>query len=127
VEAPPNDPEDWSEQWQSYLHATADDVLADDVLADDVLTDDVLDLGEAGPEEGAPGFRRLRRSAAGAVVGAGLLGLEQALYGERPKEEVVAEAESDDPHRDRSVFDPDDPGSATIALVVDPPPDPGGT
>jgi len=123
VEAPPNDPEDWSdEQWQAYLHATTDDVPADGVPADDVL-----DLGEAGPEEGAAGFRKLRRSAAGAVVGAGLLGLEQALYGERPKEEVVAEAESDDPHRDRSVFDPDDPGSATIALVVDPPPDPGGT
>jgi hypothetical protein len=50
-----------------------------------------------------------------------MLGLDQALYGERPKEEVVAEAESDDPDRDRSVFDPDDPGASVIALAPDPP------
>lgn len=107
VEAPPNDPEDWSdEEWQAYLQATADDTP---------------DLGVAGPDEGATAFRKLRASAAGSVVGAGMMGLEQALYGERPKDEVVAEAESDDPHRDRSVFDPEDPRSATIAIVADPP------
>ena len=108
MEAPPNDPEDWTdEEWQAYLLATADDDT---------------EIGVAGPEEGATGFRKLKASAAGSVVGAGMMGLEQALYGERPKEEVVAEAESDDPYRDRSVYDPDDPRSATISLVVDPPP-----
>jgi hypothetical protein len=106
VEAPPNDPEDWTdEEWQAYLSATAHDAA---------------DVGDVAPEAGATGFRKLKASAAGSVVGAGMMGLEQALYGERPKEEVVAEAASDDPHRDRSVFDPDDPGSATISLVVDP-------
>ena len=112
VEAPPNDPEDWTdEEWQAYLLATADDAT---------------DVGVAIPEGGATGFRRVKASAAGSVVGAGMMGLEQALYGERPKEEVVAEAESDDPYRDRSVFDPEDPGSATISLVVDPPSGPDG-
>jgi hypothetical protein len=108
VEAPPNDPEDWTdEEWQAYLAATANEVT---------------DLGVATPEQGATGFRKLKGSTAGSVVGAGLMGLEQAMYGERPKEEVVAEAESDDPYRDSSVFDPDDPGSSTLSLVVDPPP-----
>jgi hypothetical protein len=109
VDTPPNDPEDWTDdEWQEYLLATAGDAA---------------EIGGAGPTEGATGFRKLKASAAGSVVGAGMMGLEQALYGERPKEEVVAEAESDDPYRDRSVYDPDDPGSATISLVVDLPPD----
>jgi hypothetical protein len=108
VDAPPNDPEEWSdEEWQEYLRATADGSA---------------DSDPGSVEVGAPGYRRLKASAAGSVVGAGMMGLEQALYGERPKEEVVAEAESDDPDRDRSVFDPDDPRNATIALVVEPPP-----
>lgn len=107
MDAPPNDPEDWTdEEWQAYLAATADDAT---------------DLGAAGAANGATGFRKLKASAAGSVIGAGMMGLQQALYGDRPKEEVVAEAESDDPNRDRSVFDPDDPGSATISLSVDPP------
>ena len=49
-----------------------------------------------------------------------MLGVEQAIYGERPKEEVVVEADSDDPDRDASLFDPDDPRAATLSLVVDP-------
>ena len=108
VDAPPDDPEEWSdEQWQAYLQATADTEA---------------DLDAAGPAEGATGFRKLKSSAAGAIAAAGMLGIEQALFGERPKEEVVAEAESDDPDRDRSHFDRDDPASATISLVADPPP-----
>jgi cytosine/adenosine deaminase-related metal-dependent hydrolase len=101
VDDPPLDADDWTdEQWQAYLRASETDH----------------------PEVGATVFRRVKQSGAGAVIGAGMLGLEQALYGERPKEEVVAEAESDDPGRDRSVFDPDDPGSAVISLAIDPPP-----
>ena len=103
---------EWTdEEWQAYLRATADGEA---------------DLGEAGAEEGATGFRKLRGSGPGSVIGAGMMGLEQALYGERPKEEVVAEAESDDPDRDRSHFDPDDPRSATISIVAEPPRPAGG-
>ena len=116
VQAPPNDPDDWSaEEWQEYLQATAAEAEAG-TEGDDA----------AGAEEGAGRFRRLKASAGGAVMGAALLGIEQALYGERPSAEVVAEAESDDPDRDLSLFDPDDPRSATLSLVVDPPPDADG-
>ena len=111
VEAPPNDPDDWSaEEWQDYLQATAADAEAG-AEADEATA----------AEEGAGRFRRMKASAGGAVMGAALLGIEQALYGERPSAEVVAEAESDDPDRDLSLFDPDDPRSATLSLVVDPP------
>ena len=109
VEAPPNDPDDWSaEEWQEYLQSTAADAEADAAE-------------ETAAEEGAGRFRKLKASAGGAVMGAALLGIEQALYGERPSAEVVAEAESDDPDRDLSLFDPDDPRSATLSLVIDPP------
>ena len=103
MEAPPRDPDDWTdEQWQAYLAATAEAPDSD------------------AASQGALGFRKLKASAGGSVVGAAMMGIEQALYGEKAKEEVVAEAESDDPEGELSSFDPDDPGSATIALVADP-------
>jgi hypothetical protein len=108
VDATPLDPDDWTdEQWQEHLQATADGDLGDDAPARE--------------GEGAPGFRRLRGSGAGAVFGAAMQGLEQALYGERPKEEIVAESGSDDPDRERSTFDPDDPESSIISLAAEPP------
>ncbi|HEY6532537.1 MAG TPA: hypothetical protein VIY72_09545 [Acidimicrobiales bacterium] len=111
MDRPPLDADDWSdEQWQDYLRAL-DDAPSDDDEGD-----------PTSPEEGATGFRRLRGSGAASVIGAGMMGLEQALYGERPKEEIVAEAESDDPDRESSVFDPDDPRSAVISLADDAPP-----
>jgi hypothetical protein len=99
----PLDPDDWTdEQWQAHLRDTAD--LADDPRA----------------EHGSALHRKLRGSAGGTVLGAAMAGLEQALYGEKPKEEVVAEAESDDPDGELSAFDPDDPASATLHLHTDP-------
>jgi hypothetical protein len=99
----PFDPDDWTdEQWQEHLRATAEGT--DDTVA----------------QEGSAFHRKLRSSAGGNVLGAAMAGLEQALYGEKPKEEVVAEAESDDPDGELSTFDPDDPGSATLHLHTDP-------
>ncbi len=104
----PLDPDDWTdEQWQEHLRATAEG--PDDAPA----------------PEGSAFHRKLRSSAGGTVLGAAMAGLEQALYGEKPKEEVVAEAESDDPDGELSTFDPDDPGSATIHLHTDPSGDAG--
>jgi hypothetical protein len=105
VERPPIDPDDWSdEEWQAFLQATAAEVEADGAASD----------------EGAVGYRKLRQSAGGSVLGAAMLGIEQAIYGERPKEEVVVEADSDDPNRDLSLYDPDDPRTATISLAAEP-------
>jgi hypothetical protein len=59
------------------------------------------------------------QSGLGAVMGAGMLGLEQALYGAKEKDQIVAEADDDDPDRDLSSFDPDDPSSSVISLAVE--------
>ena len=105
----PLDPDDWTdEQWQEHLRATA------------------VGPEEARAEPGSALHRKLRSSAGGTVLGAAMAGLEQALYGEKPKEEVVAEAESDDPDGELSIFDPDDPASATIHLHTDPSADTAG-
>jgi hypothetical protein len=100
VDVPPRDPDEWTdEQWQEHLRSVADE-------------------DDAPPAE--PGaLQRAATSSLGTVLGAGMLGLERAMYGERPKDEVVAEAESDDPDRDLSRFDPDDPTSSVIHLVDD--------
>lgn len=71
---PPQDPDDWTEeQWREWLaNAPAD------------------------PESGrAHPLTRAASSPSGVVLGAAMLGLEQAIYGERPKVEVVAEADAD--------------------------------
>ncbi len=110
MEAPPLDPDDWSdEQWQAHLRASA------------AGTGPGGDDEDDGDDQGAVLHRRLRSSAVGTVTGAAMMGLQQALYGELPAQDVVIEAESDDPDRDRSVFDPDDPSAATISLVAEPP------
>jgi hypothetical protein len=108
VDGPPLDPDDWSaEQWQAYLQAT----------------DGGDDDGPAGADDrddGASVFRRVKASGLGTVMGAGMLGLEQALYGEREQEKIVAEADDDDPDRELSTFDPDDPTSSVISLAPEP-------
>ena len=49
-----------------------------------------------------------------------MMGLERAMFGERPDTEVVVESVSDDPDRDGSRFDPDDPGASTLRLAPNP-------
>jgi hypothetical protein len=99
VDGPPLDPEDWTdEQWQEHLRGEGGADPSGDVA------------------DGAPGHRRLRSSAGAVVLGAAMLGVDRALYGDRPKEEIVAESPSDDPEGDLSTFDPDDPASATLHL-----------
>jgi len=55
-------------------------------------------------------------SGGGAVVAAAMLGLDQAIYGERPKVEVVAEAESDGLDLGDIDLDLDDPGRSRMTL-----------
>lgn len=51
-----------------------------------------------------------------AVLAAGMIGLDQAIYGERPKPEVVAEAEADGHDHGKVELDLDDPASSQITL-----------
>jgi hypothetical protein len=70
---PPQDPEDWSEeQWREWLLAAPPDP----------------DLGRSHP------LSKVRHGS-GAVVAAAMFGLQEAIYGERPKVEIVAEADAD--------------------------------
>lgn len=105
MEEPPRDPDDWTEdQWIEWLEATADAPSSDDP--------------ELTPRRWGTG------NGAGAVIGAAMMGLDRALHGEQPKPDVVIESHSDDPDRDASRFDPEDPGSSTIRLTdtdTDPP------
>ena len=93
---PPQDPDAWTEeQWRAWLAAAPPDP----------------DTGRAHP------LSRASRSAGGVVLGAAMFGLEQAIYGERPKVEVVAEAEADGLDLGDLDLDADDPAASRISLL----------
>jgi hypothetical protein len=89
---PPDDPDEWThEQWCEWLQAV-----------------------EAEPED--PPIRRRRRTPPGSMMGAAMLGLEQAMYGKLPKPEWVEEAEADGQDDGLVLLDPDDPAASRIEL-----------
>lgn len=95
LEQPPDDPDDWTEEeWRAWLATAPPDP----------------DTGRAHP------LSRVRSSPSGTVLGAAMLGLEQAIYGERPKVEVVAEADSDGLDLGDLDLDLDDPASSRMTL-----------
>ena len=59
------------------------------------------------------------KSGGGAVMAAAMFGLEQAMYGERPKVEVVAEAEADGLDLGDIDLDLDDPARSTMTVQED--------
>lgn len=92
---PPQDPDDWTEeQWREWLANAPPDP----------------DTGKAHP------LSRARASAGGAVLSAAMFGLEQAIYGERPKVEIVAEASSDGLDLGDVDLVADDPAASRITL-----------
>lgn len=99
AEEPPDDADDWTEeQWREWLtNAPADP-----------------DTGRAHP------LTRAVRSSGGAVLGSAMLGLDQAIFGEKPKVEVVAEAEADGADNGDLELDLDDPAASRITLPGDP-------
>lgn len=95
---PPDDPDEWSdEEWLAWL---------EQVDAD------------APPEpDGHPG--RPRRSTPSALLGAAMLGLHRAIYGENDAGvEIVIEADSDpeEPERLEVRLDPEDPDASTVTV-----------
>lgn len=97
---PPGEAGDWSEEeWRAWLaEAPADP-----------------DTGRAHP------LTRAASSSSGTVLGAAMLGLQQALYGERPKVEVVAEADADGLDLGAIDLDAADPSASRLTLPPDAP------
>jgi hypothetical protein len=98
VDAPPFDPDDWTdEQWMEWLRAT------------ETVDDD--DRRVFAPRLSSPGS---------VVLGAAMMGLQKAMYGEVEKPEVVIEVDAkgqDDGVK--VVLDPDDPSQSTIVVRPD--------
>ena len=64
---------------------------------------------------------RDRLPPAGRALAAGMLGLDEAIYGERPKVEVVAEADADGLDLGDVDLDSDDPGASQVTIDRDDP------
>jgi hypothetical protein len=96
AEEPPDDPEDWTEeQWLDFLAEAPSDP----------------DTGRAHP------LTRATSSPSGVVLGAAMLGLDQAIYGERPKVEIVAEADANGADDGAVDLDLDDPSASHIRVT----------
>ena len=95
LEEPPQDPDDWTEEeWREWLANAPEDP----------------ETGRAHP------LSRVRSSTGGTVLGAAMFGLEQAIYGERPKVEIVAEADADGLDLGDLDLDLDDPALSRLTL-----------
>lgn len=108
LEAPPADPEDWSdEQWIEWLKATDADSAA---------------------EQGRPPTTtagRIVHSAGGQMVGQSMIGLAQAIYGRRDDKPVIVAEANSEPEKDRPFalhLDPDHPEQSFLVLKPDPDP-----
>lgn len=97
-EQPPDDPDDWTEdQWREWLANAPTDP----------------ESGQAHP------LTRAVHSSGGTVLGSAMLGLDQAIFGEKAKAEVVAEAEADGQDDGDIELDLDDPAASRITLHRD--------
>ena len=98
AEEPPEGDDDWTEeQWLEWLANAPPD-----------------------PESGrATKLTRATHSPSGTVLGAAMLGLDQALYGERPKAEIVVEADANGADDGDVELDLDDPGASRIRITGD--------
>jgi hypothetical protein len=95
VDAPPLDPDDWTdEQWMEWLRAN-------ETTADD-------DRRVYAPKLSSP---------VSTVVGAAMMGLQKGIYGDIEKPEVVIEIDaSGQDDGVKVVLDPDDPSQSTIVV-----------
>src|SRR3546814_12132926 len=80
-----------------------------DVCSSDLAPQDP-DTGRSHP------LTRAQTSAGGTVLGAAMLGLEQAVFGERPKAEIVAEADADGRDLGDLDLDLEDPAASRLTL-----------
>ena len=99
LEEPPEDPADWTEeQWLEWLATAPLDP----------------DTGRAHP------LSRATSSPTGVALGAAMLGMHEAIFGERPTAEIVAEVPGDGLDDGALQLDLDDPAGSRIRLTGDP-------
>ena len=95
MEQPPDDPDAWThEQWIAWLDAT-----------------------DTGPDDRPRVYAPRVKSSGGVILGAAMLGLHNAVYGEDTKPEIVIEAEADGKDDGIDIdLDPDDPTHSTVVV-----------
>jgi hypothetical protein len=95
MEQPPDDPDVWShEQWIEWLQAT-----------------------EAEPATEQRVFAPRLSSPTGVVLGAAMMGLQTAMYGDIEKPEIVVEAPAKGRDDGTKIdLDPDDPSASTMVM-----------
>jgi hypothetical protein len=95
---PPEDPAAWDDdEWLAWL-AEID--------------------SEAPPEAERPAWRR-HKSVPVAMLGAAMLGMQRAIYGDQDPEIVMiieADGDAEDPERLEVHLDPDDPDASTVTV-----------
>jgi hypothetical protein len=82
-------------------------------------------MSDATGDEGIDPHRpvdKFRRTATGAVVAAGLLGLRDALEGRPEKEEAAIVQEASEPERDLDIVIDLEHPERTVAIMREPPP-----
>lgn len=95
TEEPPEDPGDWTEeQWLEWLANAPVDP----------------ETGRAHP------LTRATSSPSGVALGAAMTGLDQAMFGEREKAEIVAEVPGDGLDDGALRLDLDDPSNSSIRI-----------
>ncbi|HJR26818.1 MAG TPA: hypothetical protein VJ804_15175 [Acidimicrobiales bacterium] len=95
AEEPPEGADDWTEdQWREWLAAAPPDP----------------DTGRAHP------LTRAVSSGGGSVLGAAMSAVDEAIFGERHKAEIVAEVPGDALDDGELALDLDDPSRSRIAL-----------
>jgi hypothetical protein len=102
----------------------APDDTPDDMLEDAADADDTPEDETDAEEQWERPIDRFRRSSAGAVIAAGLLGVRDALEGRPEREEPAIVSEAPEPKLDHIdlVLDPEHP-ERSRAIVYLPPPD----
>lgn len=119
---------EWVLHWhtqESFRQLVGDaGLLVDELLGDDGLSapPDATSYAfvlSRDPAYDRPASVQDRMSTGGRMLAAGMLGLDEAIYGERPKAEIVAEADADGLDLGDVDLDSDDPAASRMTIEPD--------
>jgi hypothetical protein len=96
-----------------------DEPAPDEYTESDALIDEALAAGDPDATEPSRPVDRFRRTTAGTVVAAGLLGLRDALEGRPERDEPAIVVDAPSPRREAGIdvqLDFDDPGRSRVVI-----------